>query len=115
MAVISLKFFVCSVHRRLMSLTLAVFDFNPLGLDVGYAGPSLEEVIEADSCWCNTVIYNLMSACSECQGGESISYVQSNGTVFCLISLFHNLDGLSIPSTVQRSCHPLRESVIVID
>ena len=74
MAVISFKTLVCSVHC-LMSLPPAVFDFLPLGLDIGYAGPSVEEVLEADTCWCNTVIYSLMSACSECQGGESITYV----------------------------------------
>ena len=71
-----------------MSPPLTVFDLTPLGLDVGYAGPSITEVIEAGSCWCNTVIYSLASACSECQGGESISYVQSHGAAFYLISRF---------------------------
>ena len=74
MAVISFETLVCSVHR-LMSPPLTVFDLAPLGLDSGYAGPNEEEVLQAGSCWCNTVIYNLASACSECQGGLSISYV----------------------------------------
>ena len=45
--------------------------FNMLPLNPGsssYAGPSIEDALEADSCWCNTVIYSLGSACSECQG-----------------------------------------------
>jgi hypothetical protein len=46
---------------------------NPLALgDTAYAGPSLEQAITLGACWCNTVIYNLLSACSECQGKEAL-------------------------------------------
>jgi len=48
----------------------------PLGVDVGYAGPNITEVQQAGPCWCNTVTYSLASACSECQGGESIEWSQ---------------------------------------
>ncbi|KAH9028993.1 hypothetical protein EDB85DRAFT_1892267 [Lactarius pseudohatsudake] len=56
-----------------MSSPPAVFAVNPLGLgDTAYAGPSREEVRDAGSCWCNTVAFSLISACSECQGGQSL-------------------------------------------
>ena len=71
---------VCTAHVSLP----AAFNVPPLGDYVAYAGPSERKVSEAGPCWCNTVLYNLLSACSECQGGMSISYVFSaiNGTAF---------------------------------
>ncbi|KAF8266889.1 hypothetical protein EI94DRAFT_1731882 [Lactarius quietus] len=34
-----------------------------------YAGPTIEDVQGEKACWCNNVVYNLFSACAECQGG----------------------------------------------
>ena len=62
---------VCTAHVS----PPAAFNVPPLGDYVAYAGPSERKVSEAGACWCNTVLYNLLSACSECQGGMSISYV----------------------------------------
>ncbi|KAN0139309.1 hypothetical protein V8E53_002810 [Lactarius tabidus] len=64
----------CTVSAYLLATCYGgVFDMNPLLLgDSGYAGPSIAEAAAAGPCWCNTVTYNLASACSECQGGQSI-------------------------------------------
>jgi hypothetical protein len=64
----------CTVTAYLMSTCyFGVFNMNPLGPgDTAYAGPSITEVIDANACWCNTVIYNLISACSECQGRQPL-------------------------------------------
>ncbi|KAH8987999.1 hypothetical protein EDB86DRAFT_2832103 [Lactarius hatsudake] len=44
------------------------------GVGHSYAGPSREENLEANPCWCNTVAYNLLNACADCQGGLSLSW-----------------------------------------
>jgi hypothetical protein len=64
-------YFKNSCVHRLISST--VFNIDPLTLgDTSYSGPSTTQVVDAltDACFCNTVVYNLISACSECQGGE---------------------------------------------
>jgi len=67
----------CMVTAYLMSTCYGgSFVMASLGIDVGYAGPSITEVTQAAPCWCNTVVYSLASACSECQGGESIEWSQ---------------------------------------
>ncbi|KAH9054916.1 hypothetical protein EDB87DRAFT_1361132 [Lactarius vividus] len=64
----------CGVTAYMMSTCYhGGFAMNPLGLgDIAYAGPSREDVRDAGPCWCNTVAFSLISACSECQGGQSL-------------------------------------------
>ncbi|KAI9438020.1 hypothetical protein H4582DRAFT_1952141 [Lactarius indigo] len=64
----------CKITAYMMSTCYrGAFAVNPLGLgDTAYAGPSRQEVQEAGLCWCNTVAFSLISACSECQGGQSL-------------------------------------------
>ncbi|KAH9161228.1 hypothetical protein EDB89DRAFT_754399 [Lactarius sanguifluus] len=64
----------CKVTAYMMSTCYrGVFTVNPLSLgDIAYAGPSREEVRDAGSCWCNSVAFSLISACSECQGAQSL-------------------------------------------
>ncbi|KAN0139129.1 hypothetical protein V8E53_003018 [Lactarius tabidus] len=65
----------CTVTAYLMATCYGgAFGVHPLALGgSSYAGPTIGQAISASgACWCNTVIYNLASACSECQGGQSI-------------------------------------------
>jgi len=76
----------CLVEGHMVSTCYGgVITINPLTMGfTEYAGPSATEVLEAGPCWCNTVTYNLVSACSECQGGVSLlwaEYVQNCTTV----------------------------------
>jgi len=67
----------CMVTAYLLSTCYGgSFTMNPLGTYIEYAGPSATEVQQAGPCWCNTVAYSLMSACSECQGGQAIAWSQ---------------------------------------
>jgi hypothetical protein len=78
---------------------------NPLALgDTAYAGPSLEQAITLGACWCNTVIYNLLSACSECQGKEALywSVYQENCSTIMPPATFPNPvpEGTRVPRWV---------------
>ena len=65
------------------------YDTSTLGLWVNaYLGPDPEQVQQGGACWCNTVAYSLISACSECHGGNVAPYVRCNGTASRLISPF---------------------------
>ncbi|KAH9009361.1 hypothetical protein EDB83DRAFT_2416633 [Lactarius deliciosus] len=67
----------CLVTAYLMATCYGgAFIVGPL-LVVGdsYSSPTKEQVQEANSCWCSTVILSLISACGECQDGLSKSYV----------------------------------------
>ncbi|KAH8977666.1 hypothetical protein EDB92DRAFT_711304 [Lactarius akahatsu] len=68
----------CLIAAYMMSTCYgSVLTLNPLGVgNTHYAGPSREEDLEANPCWCNTVTYNLLSACSGCQGGRSLLWTQ---------------------------------------
>ncbi|KAF8266888.1 hypothetical protein EI94DRAFT_1731877 [Lactarius quietus] len=65
----------CEVTAYMMSTCYGgSFIMDPLGVgSTSYAGPSVEDAREEDACYCNTVIYNLVSACGGCQGGSPIS------------------------------------------
>ncbi|KAH9000991.1 hypothetical protein EDB83DRAFT_862082 [Lactarius deliciosus] len=71
-----------------------------------YAGPSREESLEANPCWCNTVTYNLLNACAECQGGLSLSWSEYdlNCTRILAPSTFPNLvpAGTRVPQWVLQ-------------
>jgi len=72
----------CTVLAFLMATCYGgSFEIPPLGLgDTSYSGPFVDQVTATltDACWCNTVTYNLISACSECQGGQSLFWSDYN-------------------------------------
>ncbi|KAH9052377.1 hypothetical protein EDB87DRAFT_504181 [Lactarius vividus] len=68
----------CLITAYMMSTCYGgAFTVGPLGVGfTHYAGPSRENNLEANLCWCNTVAYNLISACSGCQGGRSLLWTE---------------------------------------
>ncbi|KAH9018637.1 hypothetical protein EDB85DRAFT_2294442, partial [Lactarius pseudohatsudake] len=85
---------LCLIAAYMMSTCYSgAFTVGPLGVgDTHYAGPSRENDLEANPCWCNTVTYNLVSACSGCQGGRSTLWTQyyQNCTRILEPSIFSN-------------------------
>ncbi|KAH8989176.1 hypothetical protein EDB86DRAFT_2944299 [Lactarius hatsudake] len=51
-----------------------LFSVPPLPPGRSYAGPSTGDIDKNNICQCNTVVYNLISACDACQGSGWISY-----------------------------------------
>ncbi|KAH9168064.1 hypothetical protein EDB89DRAFT_1634918 [Lactarius sanguifluus] len=98
----------CLVTAYMMSTCYSgAFIVAPLrGLGHSYAGPSREENLEANPCWCNTVAYNLLSACAECQGGLSLLWSEyyQNCTKTLAPSTFPNLvpAGTRVPQWVLQ-------------
>ncbi|KAH9047026.1 hypothetical protein EDB83DRAFT_1484422 [Lactarius deliciosus] len=83
----------CLITAYIMSTCYSDgFIMEPLDGATHYASPSREDVLEANPCWCNTVTYNLMSACTECQRGRSPSRTQyyQNCTRILEPSIFPN-------------------------
>jgi len=72
----------CTVVAYLMSTCYGSgFDATTLNLEsTAYLGPTPEEVREAGGCWCNTVAYSLISACSTCRGGMAIPFSEYTGS-----------------------------------
>ena len=63
-------------HRVQSHWRIAAFTIPALLPQNVYAGPSGDD--DSDLCKCNTVVYNLISACSACQGGQWISCVDQS-------------------------------------
>jgi len=59
-----------------------VFFISPLLAQHSYSGPSGSD--DGDTCKCNTVAYNLISACDACQGDPWISY--ANWSANCTVN-----------------------------
>jgi len=65
----------CTVAAYLMSTCNGgAFTINALQPGFSYLGPSGTD--DADLCKCNTVVYNLLSACDACQGEPEITWSQ---------------------------------------
>src|SRR6266404_5858175 len=86
---------------------LAAYTINALLPGSSYMGPNSTN--NGNSCKCSTVGYNLLSACSACQGGESTTYVRLRLRVSVCIghTLIHNQAGRNTRTIAQRKClHP---------
>ncbi|KAH9054917.1 hypothetical protein EDB87DRAFT_1361206 [Lactarius vividus] len=68
----------CLVSAYLMATCYGgAFTVNPLlGVGDWYWSPTKEEAHKANFCWCNTVIFSLVTACSGCQEGLSRSWTE---------------------------------------
>ena len=75
-----------------------------------YLGPSEDQA--ANLCFCNTVTFNLLSACGVCQGGQLRTYISFHCTAICRNYPPHDLAGRIIRKTAQNPWTPPRESTI---
>ncbi|KAF8266887.1 hypothetical protein EI94DRAFT_119964 [Lactarius quietus] len=78
----------CEVTAYMLSTCYGgSFNMAPLNLgSTSYAGPSTVEALGYDTCFCNTVIYNLASACGGCQGGIPISWSEYHQNCSTILS-----------------------------
>ncbi|KAN0135279.1 hypothetical protein V8E53_006844 [Lactarius tabidus] len=90
----------CTVAAYLMSTcNSGAFNISPLPSGFWYTGPAAAE--GANTCKCNTVAYNLVSACDGCQAEIWISWVEysTNCTAILAPSTFPNAvpEGTRVP------------------
>ncbi|KAH9047027.1 hypothetical protein EDB83DRAFT_2553732 [Lactarius deliciosus] len=91
--------YLCTSHRVLTDIAEG-FVVEPLQFRDYYLPPTQGQVQEANSCWCSTVIFSLLSACGECQNGLSTLWTEFS----------QNCPGIIEPSTFS---HPVPEGTRV--